>query len=117
MTFDAIDAWWWPYLFILIAGWLATDFWRFLGVYLGGRIAEDSPVLVLVRTIATALVAGVIGNLVVFPGGVLAAAPLALRVGAVAAGFAAYLLTRKHMLIGIVTGEAVLIVGLFISTA
>ena len=24
MTFDAIDTWWWPYAFILIAGWLAT---------------------------------------------------------------------------------------------
>lgn len=41
MTFDALDAWWWPYVFILVAGWLATDSWRFLGVYLGGRISED----------------------------------------------------------------------------
>ena len=112
MTFDAIDAWWWPYLFILFAGWLATDFWRYLGVYLGGRIAEDSQALVLVRTVATALVAGVIGNLIVFPGGALAAAPLALRIGAVAAGFAAYLAAGKRMLVGIVVGEAVLLAGL-----
>ncbi len=112
MTYDAIDAWWWPYLFILLAGWLATDFWRYLGVYLGGRIAEDSQVLVLVRTVATALVAGVIGNLIVFPGGALAAAPLALRIGAVAAGFAAYLAAGKRMLVGIVVGEAVLLAGL-----
>ena len=45
MTFDAIDAWWWPYLFILIAGFAATDVWRFLGVYLGGRVSEDSELL------------------------------------------------------------------------
>jgi len=75
MTFDAIEAWWWPFLFILVAGWLATDAWRFLGVYLGGRISEDSDFLVLVRTIATALVAAVIGNLIVFPNGVLAGHP------------------------------------------
>ncbi len=71
MTFTAIDDWWWPYLFILIAGWLATDTWRYLGVYFGGRISEDSEALVLVRCIATALVAAVIGNLVVFPSGAL----------------------------------------------
>lgn len=112
MTFDAIDAWWWPYLFILVAGWLATDFWRYLGVYLGGRISDDSPVLVLVRTVATALVAGVIGKLIVFPGGALAEAPLALRIGAVAVGFAAYLLVGKRMLVGIVVAEAVLLGGL-----
>ena len=57
MTFDAVETWWWPFLFILIAGWLATDAWRFLGVYLGGRILEDSDLIVLVRTVATALVA------------------------------------------------------------
>jgi hypothetical protein len=112
MTFDAIDAWWWPYLFILVAGWLATDFWRYLGVYLGGRISDDSPILVLVRTVATALVAGVIGNLIVFPGGALAEVPLALRVGAVAVGFVAFLLARKNMLVGIVFAEAVLLGGL-----
>jgi len=112
MTFDAIDAWWWPYLFILIAGWLATDFWRYLGVYFGGRIADDSPALVLVRTVATALVAGVIGNLIVFPGGALAEAPLTLRIGAAAVGFVAFLLAGKRMLVGIVAAEAVLLGGL-----
>ena len=56
------DAWWWPYVFILIGGALATDIWRFLGVYLAGGIAEDSDILVLVRCVATALVAAVIAN-------------------------------------------------------
>ena len=54
MTYHAIDAWWWPYLFILVAGFAATDVWRFLGVYLGGRVRDDSDILVLVRAIATA---------------------------------------------------------------
>ena len=71
MTFDAFDAWWWPYLFILVGGWLATDAWRFLGVYLGGRLRDDTDALVLVRALATALVAAVIGNLIVFPSGAL----------------------------------------------
>ncbi|MGE3147311.1 MAG: AzlD domain-containing protein [Pseudorhodoplanes sp.] len=112
MTYDAIDAWWWPYLFILLAGWLATNIWRFIGVYVGGRIAEDSDLLVLVRTVATALVAGLIGNLIVFPSGSLAAAPLVLRIAAVACGFAAYIMARRNMLAGIAVGEVVLLAGL-----
>jgi len=112
MTFESIDAWWWPYVFILIAGWLATDSWRFLGVYLGGRIADDSDLLVLVRAMATALVAAVIGNLIAFPTGALASSSLALRAGAAALGFLAYFFLGKRILLGICVAEAVLIAGL-----
>ena len=115
MTFAAFDAWWWPYVFILAAGWLATDGFRFLGVYFGGRFAEESEALVAVRSLATALVAAVIGNLVVFPSGVLADAPLTLRIVAVAAGFVAYLLLRRSVLLGILIGEAVLLAGLYVT--
>lgn len=111
MSFHAIDAWWWPFLFILVAGWLATDAWRFLGVYLGGRISEESDILVLVRSVATALVAAVIANLIVFPGGALAGTPLALRLVAAVAGFAAYVLLGKRVLVGILVAEAVFIAG------
>ena len=113
MTFDAIDSWWWSYFFILIAGWLATDFWRFLGVYLGGRMPHDSELLVLVRCIATGLVAAVIANLIVFPTGVLASVPLALRVGAAGVGFLTFLASGKKVVVGIAAGEAVLCGSLF----
>lgn len=114
MTFFGDDAWWWPFLFILVAGGLATDSWRFLGVYLGGRIRENSDALVLVRAVATALVAAVIGNLIVFPAGDLAATPLWLRIGAAALGFVAYLASGKRVLVGIVTAEAILIAGIYL---
>lgn len=114
MTYFSSDHWWWPFLFILLAGWLATDFWRFLGVVLGGRMEEGSDLLVLVRAVATALVAAVVGNLIVFPGGALAATPLALRVGAAALGFAAYLGGGRRMIVGIVTAEAILCLGLWL---
>ena len=109
-----IDAWWWPYAFILIAGWATTYPWRVLGVYLGGRIDEDSDALVLVRAVATALVAAVIGNLVVFPTGPLADSTLILRIAAVAIGFVAYLMLRRTVLTSIVVAEAVLGVGLYL---
>ena len=114
MTFDAIDAWWWPFLFILIAGWLATDVWRFLGVHLGSRLSENSDVLVLVRAVATALVAAVIGNLVIFPAAALAATPLALRIGAVGLGFLAYLALGRRVIIAIVVAEIVFGAGLWL---
>lgn len=112
MTFEAYDYWWWPFLFILVAGWLATDSWRFLGVYFGGRIADDSDVLVFVRSVATALVAAVIGNLIVFPSGALAATAVELRLLAAAAGFVAYLVLGRHIVIGIAVAEVVLLGGM-----
>ena len=116
MTFTSSEAWWWPDLFILIAGWLATDSWRYLGVYLGGRIPESSDLLVLVRCVATAFVAAVIGNLIMFPGGELGATPLLLRLAAAAIGFAAFLVIRRSVLAGILAAEAVLVFGLTLWT-
>lgn len=112
MTFHSYDSWWWPFIFILIGGWLATDAWRFLGVFLGGKLSEDSQMLVMVRCIATALVAAVIANLVVFPTGALASTPLTLRIGAGAAGFASYILAGKRVIVGILIAEAVLVAGM-----
>lgn len=114
MTFESLDVWWWPYLFILVAGWATTDGWRFLGVYLGNRLSETSELMVMVRALATAFVAAVIGNLIVFPGGALADAPVALRIGAAAAGFAVFLLTRRSMAAGIAVAEAILLAGLLL---
>lgn len=111
LTFGAIDAAWWPYLFILLAGGLATDIWRWLGVLVGDRLREDSEALIWVRAVATALVAGVIGKLILFPAGALAAAPLALRFLAAAAGFTAFAVARQSVFVGVVTGEAVLLGG------
>ncbi len=115
MTFSAFDAWWWPFIFIAIAGWLATDVWRYLGVYLGGRISEHSSILVLVRSIATALVAAVIGNLIVFPSGPLEGTSFWLRFGAAAAGFAIFLVAGKRIVVGIVVAEVILLIGLYLT--
>ncbi|CAM5635560.1 hypothetical protein MAUB1S_10897 [Mycolicibacterium aubagnense] len=114
MSYFSNSAWWWPYLFILFAGFAATDIWRFLGVYLGGKLSEDSDLLVLVRTMATALVAAVIGNLIVFPGGALAHTSLVLRIAAAGLGLAAYLLSGKRMVVGIVVAELLLLAGLYL---
>lgn len=114
MTLDMIDAWWWPYAVILAAGWAMTYPWRAFGVFLGGRINEDSDALVAARALATALVAAVIGNLIVFPSGPLADTALWLRVGAAVAGFAAYLGFKRRILVGIAVGELILATGIYL---
>lgn len=114
MRFDSYDSWWWPYVFIVLAGWAVTDGWRFMGVYLGGRMSEDSELLILVRCVATAFVAAVIGNLLLFPAGALGDTPLWLRLLAACLGFVAFMLARKSVITGIIVAEATLIGGMLL---
>ena len=114
VTFEAIGASWWPYLFIFLAGSVATDIWRYLGVYFAGHVDENAEILVFVRALATALVAAVIAKLILYPDGALAASPVWLRIGAAATGFAAYLASGKKVYAGVLSAEAVLISGLLL---
>lgn len=102
----------WQALIILVcAGFLPNEIWRMLGLWLGGGIDEQSEVLIWVRAVATAILAGVIAQILVLPPGVLASVPIALRIGAVVVGFGAFMLFRRSILIGVLTGEATLLIG------
>jgi branched-subunit amino acid transport protein len=100
---------WGPLLFILLAGALPTQVFRWLGVILAGRIREDGEVLVWVRAVATALVAGVIAQLVIDPSGALAETQLWVRLAAMVIGFAAFYFARRQILIGVLAGAATLV--------
>lgn len=114
LSFNSLDAAWWPYLFILIAGVLATETWRWLGVLAGGALKEDSEALIWVRAVATALVAGVVGQIIAFPSGDLAGTPLALRIAAAAFGWIAYRAAQSSILAGVLVAEAILLGGYFL---
>jgi hypothetical protein len=103
----------WGYLVLVMAGFLPSDVWRLLGVWVGRGIDEESELLVWVRAVATAVLAGVIAKIAFFPPGSLAAIPLPVRLAAIACGFAAFLLVRRSVFAGLVVGEAVLMVGGF----
>jgi hypothetical protein len=111
LGYHAFDAWWWPYVFIALAGIAANEVWRILGVVLSGRLHERSEAFVIVKAIASALVAGVIAEVVMFPSGALALTPLWLRLGSVAAGMAAFLASRRNLGLGILAGEAAFLAG------
>jgi branched-subunit amino acid transport protein len=102
---------WHALLILFFAGVIPNQIWRMLGLWFGGGIDEGSELLVWVRAVATAVLAGVIAQILVQPPGALASVPDWLRYGAVAAGFAAFLLSRKSIFAGVVCGEIVMLSG------
>ena len=96
---------------LLLAGVLPNEVWRMLGLWLGGGVDEGSELLVWVRAVATAILAGVIAQILVSPPGALASVPGFLRYGAVAGGFAVFIVTRRSIFAGVVCGEIVMLAG------
>ena len=102
---------WHALLVLVIAGFLPNEVWRMLGFWFGGGVDEGSELLVWVRAVATAILAGVIAQILVQPPGALASVPDGLRYGAVAAGFAVFMVTRRSIFAGVVCGEIVMLAG------
>jgi hypothetical protein len=102
---------WHALLILIIAGFIPNEAWRLAGLWLGSGVDEGSEVLVWVRAVATAILAGVIAQILVQPPGALASVPDWLRYGAVAAGFLVFLATRRSIFAGVISGEIVMLAG------
>jgi Branched-chain amino acid transport protein (AzlD) len=96
------------YLMLLLAGTLATEVWRWLGLAVGSNLDVTSAAFQWVRAVATTLVAGMVTRMVLFPAGALANVPLAIRLGAFAGGLALYVLLRRNLAAGVAGGSALL---------
>jgi len=96
---------------LLLAGVIPNQIWRMLGLWLGGGLDEGSDLLMWVKAVATAILAGVIAEILVHPPGALASVPDALRYGALIVGFIAFSLTKRSIFAGVVSGEVVMLVG------
>ena len=66
------------------------------------------------RAVATAVLAGIIAQLVLSPPGALATVALVVRVTAVIIGFVAFLIARRSVFIGVLAGEIALVLGALI---
>ena len=99
---------WWPYLLVILFGFLPSEIWRVLAVLLSRGLNEQSEILKWVRAVAITLLAGVIAKLLFSPSGALAIVPLAGRLGAILVGVAAFFATRRAI-VGVLAGEAALI--------
>src|SRR5438105_13394290 len=102
---------WHALLVLVIAGFLPNEVWRMLGLWLGGGVDGGAERLGWVRAVATAILAGVIAQILGQPPGALASVPDWLRYGAVAAGFAAFIVTRRSICAGVVCGELLMLAG------
>ena len=101
----------WPYVLLLVVGFLPNEIWRWLGIVLARGLDEKADIVVWVRAVATAVLAGVIARIILVPPGALASVPTAVRVGAMAIGFAGFLAVRRSPFAGILIGEAALFIG------
>jgi branched-subunit amino acid transport protein len=97
------------FLILLLAGFFAHEPWRLLGLILSRDLSIESPVFVWVRAVSTALVAGLVTRLVLFPSGALVDVPLNHRLGAFAAGLACFFLLGRTLLAGTCGGVAALL--------
>jgi len=104
----------WPYFLMVIVGYLPNEAWRAFGLILARGLNEDSEIVVWSRAVATAILAGVIAKLVLFPTGALAAIPLLLRVVASVIGFVVFLAVRRSVSAGVLAAEAALLIGAFL---
>ncbi len=104
----------WPYLLLVLVGFLPNEVWRLLGLVLARGLNEDSEIVVWSRAVATAIIAGVIAKLIIFSSGSLSGIPLAVRVTAAACGFLAFLAIKRSVFVGVLVGEAALLLGGFL---
>ena len=103
-----------PWLALVVVGFLPNEIWRVLGLILARGLNEESELVVLSRAVATAIIAGVIAKLILFPSGALVAIPLAVRIAAAGSGFAGFLLIKRSVFAGVAAGEAALLLGGFL---
>ena len=68
-----------PYLVLILVGYLPNEVWRFVGLLTARGLDEDSQLVIWSRTVATALLAGVIAKLILFSTGELAGIPVGAR--------------------------------------
>lgn len=103
---DQLATW----IVVLFAGAFCTHIWRWFGVFFAGQLDADNNWIVWARAVATALIAGIIAKLILFPSGELVNVSLFTRLAATGTGVAAYYFLQKKLLIGVVAGEICFIV-------
>ena len=95
----------WPYLVVLLAGFLPNEAFRVAAVFLSRGIDENSDFFRWIKVVATTLLAAVVARLIYSPAAALEHIPLAIRAGAVAVGILGFLVLRRSLILGIITGE------------
>jgi Branched-chain amino acid transport protein (AzlD) len=104
----------WPYIVLILVGFLPNEVWRMLGIIASHGIDEGSELIIWVRAVATAILTGVVGKLVVFAPGALATVPVTVRIGSAALGVVAFLLIRRSVFAGVATATLAIVAGVLV---
>lgn len=99
----------WPYLVVIVAGFLPNEIFRTAAVFIGRGVDTESELFTWIRLVALTLLAAVVSKLLFEASGALASVPLILRIASVAIGVAAYFIGRRSLLLGILAGEGSLV--------
>ncbi len=99
------------FLILSLIAILAHEPWRWLGLALGRRLTVDSEIFIWVRAVATALVAGLVMRLILFPAGALADVSLVSRLAALAGGIGIFFLAGRSLGAGVAGGAGLLMVA------
>lgn len=103
-------------LILLAIALFVHEPWRWVGMLIGNRIDVQSAWFQWVRAVATALVAGLVMRLVLFPAGALAGIGIGVRVLAMAAGVAAYYASGARLAAGVGIGALTLVLAQWLVT-
>lgn len=103
-----------PVLALLLFGFLPNEVWRLVGLMVVHGLDERSQIVVWVRAVATALLAGVLAQLILSTSGPLASIPLGVRLAAAGLGFAAFVVAKRSVFVGVLTGEATILAGTYL---
>jgi hypothetical protein len=101
-----------PYVMLILVGFLPNEVWRMIGLVLARGIDEGSEIIVWVRAVATAIMTGVVGKLVVFAPGALGTVPLWVRIAAVGLAMLAFFLRGQSVIAAVITGTGAVGLGM-----
>lgn len=99
------------YLVLAMIGFLVHEPWRWLGLVLGRNLTVDSEMFLWVRSVAAALIAGLVFRLMLFPVGALANVSPPLRTAALVLAGIVFFATKRSMGLAVAAG-ALSIIGL-----
>ena len=92
-------------LLLVLACAAGTYIWRGLGVAVAGRLDPNGEIFNWLASVALAMVAGLVARMLIEPAGVLAATSFSARLVATACALVVYyVLTRRNLLAGVLTG-------------
>lgn len=95
----------WPYLVVILAGFLPNEMFRIAAVLLSKRVDETSEFFSWIRIVATTLLAAVVSRLIYAPAASLSVIPIWIRIGSLAIGATAFFALRRSLVLAILVAE------------